>query len=532
MEIQPTPNRRHDLDALRAFAMLLGIALHAALSFTGGFWMVQDSKTSGGFHLLTSAVHGFRMPLFFVLSGFFTAMLWRRRGLRELLVHRFKRVLLPLLAGLVTVMPLMHVIGGLANHSDNGQVDKTPSTLWKACAKGDHKEVAGFVAQGADVNAPDPAFGVTPLTYAALFGRESVVLWLLDHGADARRTNRDGGTALHAAAFLGRESIARELLKAGADPAAKNQRGEIALDTTMADWDTTQFIARMLKIPLEKDALQKGRAEVRLMLGGSEMEPKSRPLLGLWLFLTQQQVFAHLWFLWFLCWMVAGFTVCAWLVDRLGWKSVPRSWVSSPLRYLWLVPLTMIPAWFMGRAMPNFGPDTSSSLLPPLYLLAYYAVFFGFGALYFDSQDERVTMGRRWWLTLPLALLAVYPLGLYLTHQAGGQWRGFAVLLQVIYVWMMSAAMMGLFSRYVSQERRWVRYLSDASYWLYIAHLPLVIAAQLWVRDWQVAAGWKFLLICGGVFAVLLLSYEYAVRYTWVGAFLNGRKHRQAATTR
>ena len=26
--------RRHDLDALRAFAMLLGIALHAVLSFT------------------------------------------------------------------------------------------------------------------------------------------------------------------------------------------------------------------------------------------------------------------------------------------------------------------------------------------------------------------------------------------------------------------------------------------------------------------------------------------------------------------
>jgi hypothetical protein len=206
------------------------------------------------------------------------------------------------------------------------------------------------------------------------------------------------------------------------------------------------------------------------MLGGSEMEPKSRPLIGLWLFLTQMPVFGHLWFLWFLCWMVAGFAVCAWLVDRLGWKPAPRSWVSSPLRYLWLVPLTMIPAWFMGRAMPNFGPDTSSSLLPPMHLLAYYAVFFGFGALYFDSQDERVTMGRRWWLTLPLALLVVYPVGLHMTHEGGVRFRGFAVLLQVIYVWMMSAAMMGLFSRFVSQERGWVRYLSDASYWMYVAH--------------------------------------------------------------
>jgi peptidoglycan/LPS O-acetylase OafA/YrhL len=96
---------------------------------------------------------------------------------------------------------------------------------------------------------------------------------------------------------------------------------------------------------------------------------------------------------------------------------------------------------------------------------------------------------------------------------------------------MMSAAMMGLFRRFVSQERPWIRYLSDASYWMYLAHLPLVIAAQLWVRDWPLAAAWKFLLVCGAVFALLLVSYEYLVRYTWIGALLNGRKHRHTLAT-
>ena len=42
------------------------------------------------------------MPVFFVLSGFFTAMFWRGRGLKSLLSHRFRRVLLPFLLGLVT----------------------------------------------------------------------------------------------------------------------------------------------------------------------------------------------------------------------------------------------------------------------------------------------------------------------------------------------------------------------------------------------------------------------------------------------
>ncbi|MBL9132369.1 MAG: acyltransferase family protein [Verrucomicrobiaceae bacterium] len=529
MESPSSVPRRHDLDALRAFAMLLGIALHAALSFAGVSWMVQDSRTSGLFQVLISAVHGFRMPLFFLLSGFFTAMLWRRRGLRVVITNRFKRVLLPLLLGLATIGPLMHGISGLAMNSGVRQVAAGPPTIWKACAVGDHKDVAGFIDLGVDVNAPDPGLGATPLTTAAIFGHEHVVLLLLDRGADVKRTNRDGGTALHAAAFLGRAEITRALLKAGADSAAKNERGETALDATRADRETTRFIMQALSITMEEETLAKGRAEVRVMLGGGP-EPKSRLLSGLWLFLTRAPVFGHLWFLWFLCWMVAGFAIFAWIADRVGWRSVPRPWAHAWWRHLWLVPVTLVPAWLMGHTMPVFGPDTSPSILPPLHLPAYYAVFFGFGVLYFESGDENGRLGRCWWLTLPLAMLIVYPAGIATTY-SGPKLRFIGILLQVIYVWMMSTAMIGLFRRFVSQERPWIRYLSDASYWMYLVHLPLVIAAQLWVRDWPLPAGVKFTLICGLVFTLLLVSYEHLVRYTWIGALLNGRKHRPAPAT-
>lgn len=535
MKLPPLSNRRHDLDALRAFAMLLGIALHAGLSFAGGPWMVQDSRPSGLFHLLIGAVHGFRMPLFFLLSGFFTAMLWRRRGLRALISHRVRRVFLPLLVGLVTIIPVMHFVGELAGKA--GGLKRAPQAatsapdLWKASAAGDLAAVTRLLDAGADLNARDPAFGVTPLSLAATYGRAEVVKLLLERGADVKQTNRDGGTALHGAAFLGRPVVVDQLLKAGADPNAKNNRGDTALAATLADWSTTEFVARMIQVPVEEETLLEGRREVRTLLGGGDLPMKSRPLIRLWLFLTFYPLFHHLWFLWFLCWMVAGFAVCAWIANRIGWQPSPRRWVNSPLRYLWLVPLTMIPAWFMGRDMPNFGPDTSSALLPPLHLLSYYAIFFGFGALYFDSQDERGSMGRRWWLTMPLALLVIYPAGLHATYEGAARFRPFAIFLQVIYVWAMSAAMMGLFRRFVSKERGWIRYLSDASYWMYVAHLPLVLLGQLWVRDWPMSPGWKFLIVCGGVFAALLASYEYLVRYTWIGALLNGRKHRALTPT-
>ena len=53
------------------------------------------------------------MQVFFLLSGFFTAMLWRRHGLRALITHRFKRVFLPLMLGLFTVVPLLCFAGAV-----------------------------------------------------------------------------------------------------------------------------------------------------------------------------------------------------------------------------------------------------------------------------------------------------------------------------------------------------------------------------------------------------------------------------------
>ena len=107
------PSRRfHELDALRAFAMLLGIVLHAALFFMPDAWSKAYSaegypaEVSGIYTLMFFAIHGFRMPVFFLLSGFFTALLWQRRGLRQLAIQRLKRIGLPLAIGAFTVIPI------------------------------------------------------------------------------------------------------------------------------------------------------------------------------------------------------------------------------------------------------------------------------------------------------------------------------------------------------------------------------------------------------------------------------------------
>ena len=247
------------------------------------------------------------------------------------------------------------------------------------------------------------------------------------------------------------------------------------------------------------------------------------------------QQFFHLWFLWFILWLVAGFAMVAWVVDRRDpGRAGQRVW---PRWIMWaMIPLTVVPQLFMGSggAYPVFGPDTSDGFLPLPHVLAYYATFFAFGALMYGRQGRKGslvvdTIGRPWWLFLPLSFLIVFPAGLVFTFEPEAFSWPVASVLQVAYAWGMCFGLMGLFRVLLSKERRGVRCLSDSSYWLYFAHLPLVVVAQVIVRDGNLPAEVKFLMISVAVTALLLLSYQLFIRYTPIGTMLNGKKVRPKA---
>ena len=73
--------RIHALDAFRATLMILGVLLHTSLSYLPVPWPYLDKGANsiflGG---LTDFIHLFRMPAFFLISGFFGALLWKKRG--------------------------------------------------------------------------------------------------------------------------------------------------------------------------------------------------------------------------------------------------------------------------------------------------------------------------------------------------------------------------------------------------------------------------------------------------------------------
>jgi len=553
----PANPRRHDLDALRAVAMLLGILLHASLAYVPNIpWPVRDSQSARWLGLVFLLIHGFRMPLFFLVSGFFTAMLWRRRGPAAMLAQRSKRVFVPLVLGFCILLPLFDWVSTRSPGARAGGQPTAPSSnetpLTAAIRAKDAARVAAAIAAGADARGMDTEFHMPLVTLAALVGDDEVVQRLLDAGADPNAPGGDGRTPLHAAAFAGHLPIVQRLLEAGANSAKRGPAGDSPLDSTKADEPTTKLIGRLLRIRLGgSDTISAGREAIRTLLAARTGESvahlpppapegfvvRVRNAYREWLvssaFVTplpgneQPQslflggTFNYLWFLWMLCWLAVGFAGAAAFATRLRLPFPPGWLITSPAALLWTVPLTLLPQLFMGLFTPGFGPDTSLGLLPQPHVVAYYAIFFGYGAMLFLAEhrveNDVESVGRRWRMLFPLALLVLFPVGLG-TMQSPAT----TAMPQALYAWLMCFAAIGFFRWLVPVESRAWRYLSDSAYWLYLVHMPVVIVLQQATRHWPLPGTLKFLLVTTLATAILLVSYQLLVRHTPLGLLLNG----------
>lgn len=105
----PTPEtqpRYHYLDNLRAIALIAGVLLHAGIGFsviTYELWPGANKETSILFDYWLWVLHTFRMPLFFLIAGFFAHYLVSNRGLHYFFRNRLMRIGLPF----VIFWPLM-----------------------------------------------------------------------------------------------------------------------------------------------------------------------------------------------------------------------------------------------------------------------------------------------------------------------------------------------------------------------------------------------------------------------------------------
>jgi glucans biosynthesis protein C len=97
--------RRHDLDWLRVIAFLLLILYHTGMFFVPWSFHFKNRETSELFELWMTPLNQFRLPLLFMISGMGAFFAIRSRTVSAYLKERSLRLLLPLLFGMLVVVP-------------------------------------------------------------------------------------------------------------------------------------------------------------------------------------------------------------------------------------------------------------------------------------------------------------------------------------------------------------------------------------------------------------------------------------------
>lgn len=247
----------------------------------------------------------------------------------------------------------------------------------------------------------------------------------------------------------------------------------------------------------------------------------------------------HLWFLWVLLILYAAFLVLRApfalmdrdgavdrLVDRLTGALI-GPWTPAVLAAPLALALWLTPDWYAVFGIPT--PD--KGFVPNPAALTAFGTAFALGVM-LDRRRDLLDRIERLWPLFTVAALAAGTGALVLSGGAVFTLEpvtdpSLKVTLACLYAFAVFAstlAVTALSLRFMSGYSAVRRYLADASYWVYIVHLPLVMAAQVLMLDAPLPWWGKLAAVTAGVMAVSLVSYALLVRHTFIGKWLNGRR--------
>jgi glucans biosynthesis protein C len=244
----------------------------------------------------------------------------------------------------------------------------------------------------------------------------------------------------------------------------------------------------------------------------------------------------HLWFLYYLLVVYASFFAVRGLVIWvLGWREGWREWTEREtgalVRSRWLIVVASVVTWGILIQMRTWSVDTpDSTFRPHIPAVLLFGLFFSLGWFLHRDTNLLEVFRRRWWSHLLMALALVTPvfiLSAYERQPAAPhfqeiRWAFFLVYALQMWSWVLAS--LGLFLRFFQKESGAWRYLSDSSFWLYIIHLPVVTVLQVALAPISLSCWSKFGLILAMSLLLCLASYQYLVRWTFLGWVLNGRR--------
>ncbi len=108
--------------------MMLGLSVHVNVFFSSEDWLFFNTGEYHGDSInqfIAFFIFQFRMPLFYMLAGFFASLVIERKGLKFIICDRLKRIGIPLVVGIIFLMPLIETFWCVNTAYENHFLDMT-----------------------------------------------------------------------------------------------------------------------------------------------------------------------------------------------------------------------------------------------------------------------------------------------------------------------------------------------------------------------------------------------------------------------
>ncbi len=243
----------------------------------------------------------------------------------------------------------------------------------------------------------------------------------------------------------------------------------------------------------------------------------------------------HLWFLWNLI----QFCILFWLLSL--WQPAFQtllSFVVKPVFILAILPVLVTVAMY-NQMIPFPAPD---KLYPQAWSYGLYGTSFLIGAGFYYHHSRLQTYFKGFYALLLPAVASTFvyfyvlpaPLTLNQVIEAANmgevvpeQINLVALIAQSIAIVSWTAIAMLAGYKWLNRHSKLSLYMSNASYWIYLIHIPVLMYIQLPLINVAVSPFIKLVVSVLATMFVGLVSYHLLVRNTLIGVFLNGKRARE-----
>lgn len=235
-------------------------------------------------------------------------------------------------------------------------------------------------------------------------------------------------------------------------------------------------------------------------------------------------LFYNLRYLWFLQYLITYYVIVlllsglvkilnpSFLITSLD-KNIPKFLPSFSL-WVFLISINFLALY----STHSLYTPVLLKFVPSLQLLIIYGLSFSLG-WFLAKHDQfvyQVFKFRTWYfLAGTMSTVIYFYLLLQTFHENYNSM--IIVLLYVISSWFWFFTFIALCLRFFNSKNRVINYLSGASYWIYLIHVPIVGYLQTKFIKTNLNAGMQYLLVFSITLSICLITYQLFVKRTSLG---------------